>query len=242
MKNYDDLQRFKEKTQTLDIDFKDMSGQAQSADHHQWAILRQLSTDDAPELGQGQRIDLPQPQPAGPEAFAAPAIPAAPRAPAEEGASLLSSLAATAPVREAAPGSSALFPPPPPKRAPAAMPAAALVERQRAGSLFPPPLSEPVVTRPAAPRPRSRLPARCRPQQRLLLRPPLPASARCFARVRLNPLHCLKKHSSNRYWRRLRYAVSLCVLAKRGSREDHHGGQPCMESGARRQQGAGNRF
>ncbi|PPS64984.1 hypothetical protein CRX72_02100 [Pantoea sp. BRM17] len=68
----------------------------------------------------GQRIDLPQPQPAGPEAFAAPAIPAAPRAPAEEGASLLSSLAATAPVREAAPGSSALFPPPPPKRAPSA--------------------------------------------------------------------------------------------------------------------------
>lgn len=153
MKNYDDLQRFKEKTQTLDIDFKDMSGQAQSADHHQWAILRQLSTDDAPELGQGQRIDLPQPQPAGPEAFAAPAIPAAPRAPAENGAPLLSSLAATAPVSEAAPGSSALFPPPPPRRAAAAMPAAALVERQRAGSLFPPPLSEPVVTRPAAPLP-----------------------------------------------------------------------------------------
>ena len=154
MKNYDDLQRFKEKTQTLDIDFKDMSGQAQSADHHQWAILRQLSTDDAPELGQGQRIDLPQPQPVGPEAFAAPAIPAAPRVPAEEGASLLSSLAATAPVREAAPGSSALFPPPPPpKRAPAAMPAAALVERQRAGSLFPPPLSEPVMARSAAPQP-----------------------------------------------------------------------------------------
>ncbi|WP_190314993.1 cellulose biosynthesis protein BcsO [Pantoea sp. M_9] len=153
MKNYDDLQRFKEKTQTLDIDFKDMSGQAQSADHHQWAILRQLSTDDAPELGQGQRIDLPQPQPVGPEAFAAPAIPAAPRAPAENGAALLTSLAATAPVREAAPGSSALFPPPPPKRAPAAMPAAALVERQRAGSLFPPPLSEPVMARSAAPQP-----------------------------------------------------------------------------------------
>jgi len=153
MKNYDDLQRFKEKTQTLDIDFKDMSGQAQSADHHQWAILRQLSTDDAPELGQGQRIDLPQPQPVGPEAFAAPAIPAVPRAPAENGAALLTSLAATAPVREAAPGSSALFPPPPPKRAPAAMPAAALVERQRAGSLFPPPLSEPVMARSAAPQP-----------------------------------------------------------------------------------------
>ncbi|WP_145339789.1 cellulose biosynthesis protein BcsO [Pantoea sp. PSNIH1] len=182
MKNYDDLQRFKEKTQTLDIDFKDMSGQAQSADHHQWAILRQLSTDDAPELGQGQRIDLPQPQPAGPEAFAAPAIPAAPRAPAEEGASLLSSLAATAPVREAAPGSSALFPPPPPpKRAPAAMPAAALVERQRAGSLFPPPLSEPVVTRPAAPQP----PASAVPAAAAPVAPP--ASARFSTLFRSRP-------------------------------------------------------
>ncbi len=180
MKNYDDLQRFKEKTQTLDIDFKDMSGQAQSADHHQWAILRQLSTDDAPELGQGQRIDLPQPQPAGPEALAAPAIPAAPRAPAEEGASLLSSLAATAPVREAAP-SSALFPPPPPKRAPAAMPAAALVERQRAGSLFPPPLSEPVVTRPAAPQP----PASAVPAAAAPVAPP--ASARFSTLFRSRP-------------------------------------------------------
>jgi len=155
MKNYDDLQRFKEKTQTLDIDFKDMSGQAQSADHHQWAILRQLSTDDAPELGQGQRIDLPQPQPAGPEAFAAPAMPAAPRAPAEHRTSVLSQTA-SAPASEAAPGSSGLFPPPSPqKRAPAAMPAAVHVERQHAGSLFPPPppLPEPVVTRPAAPLP-----------------------------------------------------------------------------------------
>lgn len=181
MKNYDDLQRFKEKTQTLDIDFKDMSGQAQSADHHQWAILRQLSTDDAPELGQGQRIDLPQPQPAGPEAFAAPAIPAAPRAPAEEGASLLSSLAATTSVREAAPGNSALFPPPPPKRAPAAMPAAALVERQRAGSLFPPPLSEPVVTRPAAPQP----PASAVPVAAAPVAPP--ASARFSTLFRSRP-------------------------------------------------------
>lgn len=183
MKNYDDLQRFKEKTQTLDIDFKDMSGQAQSADHHQWAILRQLSTDDAPELGQGQRIDLPQPQPAGPEAFAAPAIPAAPRAPAEEGASLLSSLAATAPVREAAPGSSALFPPPPPKRAPAAMPAAALVERQRAGSLFPPPLSEPVVTRPAAPQ----APASAMPVAAAAAPVAPPASARFSTLFRSRP-------------------------------------------------------
>ena len=61
MKNYDDLQRFKEKTKTLDIAFKDMSGQSQEADHSQWAIIRQLGTDNEPELGSGQRIDLPQP-------------------------------------------------------------------------------------------------------------------------------------------------------------------------------------
>lgn len=185
MKNYDDLQRFKEKTQTLDIDFKDMSGQAQSADHHQWAILRQLSTDDAPELGQGQRIDLPQPQPAGPEAFVAPAIPAAPRAPAEHRTSVLSQTA-SAPASEAAPGTSGLFPPPSPqKRAPAAMPAAVLVERQHAGSLFPPPLSEPVVTRPAAPLP----PASAVPVAAVPAAAPVapPASARFSTLFRSRP-------------------------------------------------------
>lgn len=63
--NYDDLQRFKEKTQTLDIDFKDMSGQTQeAAEHSKWALIRQLAKEEqqAP-LGSGQRIDLPQPQP-----------------------------------------------------------------------------------------------------------------------------------------------------------------------------------
>lgn len=48
MKNYDDLQRFKEKTQTLGIAFKDMSGQLQEpAENSQWALIRQLANEDA---------------------------------------------------------------------------------------------------------------------------------------------------------------------------------------------------
>jgi len=65
MKNYDDLQRFKEKTKTLDIAFQDMSGQSQeAAEKSKWSLIRQLASDDQqmPFSG-GQRIDLPQPQP-----------------------------------------------------------------------------------------------------------------------------------------------------------------------------------
>lgn len=65
MNNYDDLQRFKEKTQTLDIAFKDMSGQAQETSHSPWALIRQLESGEQHEapLGGGERIDRPQPQP-----------------------------------------------------------------------------------------------------------------------------------------------------------------------------------
>ncbi len=65
MKNYDDLQRFKEKTKALDIAFQDMSGQSQeAAEKSKWSLIRQLASDDQqmPFSG-GQRIDLPQPQP-----------------------------------------------------------------------------------------------------------------------------------------------------------------------------------
>jgi hypothetical protein len=47
MKNYDDLQRFKEKTKTLDIAFQDMSGQSQeAADKSKWSLIRQLASED----------------------------------------------------------------------------------------------------------------------------------------------------------------------------------------------------
>jgi len=156
MKNYDDLQRFKEKTQTLDIAFKDMSGQSQEADQSQWALLRQLATDDEPELGSGQRIDLPQPQPirgdeftAAPEHAQTTPILNTPAANSGRG-SILDSLAAAAPA--AAPASaSTLFPPAQPtKTAPFVAPKATHVERQ-ASTLFPPAKPAAAPTAPAAP-------------------------------------------------------------------------------------------
>ncbi|MXP59861.1 cellulose biosynthesis protein BcsO [Pantoea sp. Taur] len=155
MKNYDDLQRFKEKTKTLDIAFKDMSGQSQEADHSQWAIIRQLATDNEPELGSGQRIDLPQPQPIRGDEFSAPAAAPAAISPAASTSrgSILDSLAATAPA-EPAPatspaGVSSLFPPAPAaKPAPSVIsqaPKATHVERQATTSLFPPPPAKPAA-------------------------------------------------------------------------------------------------
>lgn len=165
MKNYDDLQRFKEKTHTLDIAFKDMSGQSQEADHSQWAIIRQLATDKEPELGSGQRIDLPQPQPIRGDEFTAPAEPAqaastviTPAAGTSRG-SILDSLAASAPgdSTTAPAGVSSLFPPAPPaKPAPTVLsqaPKATHVERQATTSLFPPPPPKPVTASVATPPP-----------------------------------------------------------------------------------------
>lgn len=64
MKSYDDLQRFKEKTQTNHIEFKDMSEQTKNSDSANWAIIKQLMNDGAESaLGNGQRIDVPAPQP-----------------------------------------------------------------------------------------------------------------------------------------------------------------------------------
>ncbi|MGD9426586.1 cellulose biosynthesis protein BcsO [Pantoea sp. NSTU24] len=127
MKNdYDDLQRFKEKTQTLDIDFKDMSGQAQeAAEHSKWALIRQLAKEEnqTPFSG-GQRIDLPQPQPLRGDEFTAPPPEAPPRhatlsaQPAlGAGTSILDSLSGStmpAPAR-AENHTASLFPPPPPQ-------------------------------------------------------------------------------------------------------------------------------
>ncbi|MEA5101820.1 cellulose biosynthesis protein BcsO [Pantoea sp. S18] len=150
MKNYDDLQRFKEKTQTLDIAFKDMSGQSHEADQSQWALLRQLTTDQEPELGSGQRIDMPQPHPIRGDEFSAPPEPtqAAPASPAR--GSILDSLNATAAAQPET--GSSLFPPAPSAKpvssATPLAPKATLVERQATTSLFPP--SKPVAA-PAAP-------------------------------------------------------------------------------------------
>lgn len=64
MKNYDDLQRFKDKTRTGAIDFKDMSAQNQQSDTSNWAIIKQLmnTNDDGSVLSSAGSISVPAPQ------------------------------------------------------------------------------------------------------------------------------------------------------------------------------------
>lgn len=193
MKNYDDLQRFKEKTQTLDIAFKDMSGQSQEADQSQWALLRQLTTDQEPELGSGQRIDMPQPQPIRGDEFSAPPelAQAAPASPAR--ASILESL--NAPAATQPESGSSLFPPAPSAKplssATPLAPKATLVERQATTSLFPPakpaaaPAAQPAAVAapaPAAPAPVATFAASVEPA-----RPAAPAPSRFGALFRSRP-------------------------------------------------------
>ncbi|MGK3144006.1 cellulose biosynthesis protein BcsO [Pantoea sp. C2G6] len=152
MKNYDDLQRFKEKTQTLDIAFKDMSGQTQeAAEQSKWALIRQLAKEEnQTPFGSGQRIDLPQPQPLrGDEFSAPPPAPAARQATlsahpaAAAKGSILDSLTGGTPIAEPVPESratSSLFPPPPPASSvaqPAVTPPSAPVPPARAAEPLP---------------------------------------------------------------------------------------------------------
>ncbi|WP_428944734.1 cellulose biosynthesis protein BcsO [Pantoea sp. FN060301] len=74
MKSYDDLQRFKEKTHTNHIEFKDMSGQTKNSDSTGWAIIQQLSDEGTGSgLGNGQRVDVTAPQPIKEDIFRTPA-------------------------------------------------------------------------------------------------------------------------------------------------------------------------
>ena len=64
MKNYDDLQRFKDKTRTGAIEFKDMSAQNQQSETSNWTIIKQLMNtgDDDSVLAQAGSISVPAPQ------------------------------------------------------------------------------------------------------------------------------------------------------------------------------------
>ena len=64
MKNYDDLQRFKDKTRTGAIDFKDMSAQSQQQSSGNWAIIKQLASegDEQSLIAQGGSVSTPVPQ------------------------------------------------------------------------------------------------------------------------------------------------------------------------------------
>ncbi len=76
MKSYDDLQRFKEKTHTNHIEFKDMSEQTKNSDSANWAIIKQLMNDSTtPTLGNGQSINVAVPQPIAEDTFSLAATP-----------------------------------------------------------------------------------------------------------------------------------------------------------------------
>lgn len=111
MKSYDDLQRFKEKTQTNHIEFKDMSEQALNSDTTNWAVIKQLLNEGAGSvLDNSQRIDRAALQPVDPAAFTPSSaenvpvtsplsvqsfVPATPGASDRVGASLLDSISAS---------------------------------------------------------------------------------------------------------------------------------------------------
>lgn len=117
MKSYDDLQRFKEKTQTNHIEFKDMSEQVLDSTTTNWAVIKQLLNVGAGSvLDNSQRIDRAAPQPVHPAAFTPSSaeivpvtsplsvqsfVPATPGDSDRVGASLLDSISASLPAADA---------------------------------------------------------------------------------------------------------------------------------------------
>lgn len=63
MNHYDDLQRFKEKTRTQSLHFKDLSSQSAAREQGDWVILNQLVPGEKESsLAMGGSVSLPLPQ------------------------------------------------------------------------------------------------------------------------------------------------------------------------------------
>ena len=63
MNHYDDLQRFKEKTRTHSLKFKDLSSETGAGEKGDWVILNQLiPAEEASSLAMGGSVSLPVPQ------------------------------------------------------------------------------------------------------------------------------------------------------------------------------------
>ncbi|MDE4646900.1 cellulose biosynthesis protein BcsO [Klebsiella quasipneumoniae] len=114
MNHYDDLQRFQEKTRTQNLKFQDLSSQAATREHGDWAILNQLNpgAEKPSSLALGGSVSAPLPQSVPADLFhqieaavaAAPAsasvVPAAPVAPAAPQPVVETATAAPEPVRQ----------------------------------------------------------------------------------------------------------------------------------------------
>lgn len=71
MNHYDDLQRFKDKTRTQHLDFKDLSSQHHGSEQGNWAIINQLSpATEESTLAMGGHVSAAIPQAVNPEIFA----------------------------------------------------------------------------------------------------------------------------------------------------------------------------
>lgn len=114
MNHYDDLQRFQEKTRTQNLKFQDLSSQAATREHGDWAILNQLNpgAEKPSSLALGGSVSAPLPQSVPADLFhqieaavaAAPAsasvVPAAPAASAAPQPAVETATAAPEPVRQ----------------------------------------------------------------------------------------------------------------------------------------------
>lgn len=71
MNHYDDLQRFKDKTRSQALDFKDFSAQGHAQEQGNWAIINQLlPATEVNSLAVGGHVSLSAPQPVTEETFA----------------------------------------------------------------------------------------------------------------------------------------------------------------------------
>ncbi|HDG7821109.1 TPA: cellulose biosynthesis protein BcsO [Klebsiella quasipneumoniae] len=111
MNHYDDLQRFQEKTRTQNLKFQDLSSQAATREHGDWAILNQLNpgAEKPSSLALGGSVSAPLPQSVPADLFrqveaavaAAPASdPVASAAPAAPQPAVETATAAPEPVRQ----------------------------------------------------------------------------------------------------------------------------------------------
>ncbi|CDQ16872.1 MULTISPECIES: cellulose biosynthesis protein BcsO [Klebsiella] len=111
MNHYDDLQRFQEKTRTQNLKFQDLSSQAATREHGDWAILNQLNpgAEKPSSLALGGSVSAPLPQSVPADLFrqveaavaAAPASdPVASAAPAAPQSVVETAAAAPEPVRQ----------------------------------------------------------------------------------------------------------------------------------------------
>ncbi len=116
MNHYDDLQRFQEKTRTQNLNFQDLSSQAATREHGDWAILNQLNpgAEKSSSLALGGSVSAPLPQSVPADLFrqveaavaaaptSDPVVSAASAAPATSQAVVETAAAAPEPVRRRA--------------------------------------------------------------------------------------------------------------------------------------------